>query len=81
MPLEQPSAMARAFELVVESGMRSTGQLVERLCLSPAEVGRLASLPADVFGEAPAPVRMRDSNSNAAKPSGPGQLVPFRRPT
>jgi len=80
VPLEQPTAMAHAFELVVGSGLRTAGQFVDRLSLSQAEVQRLASLPETVFDHMPTPVRLREVTLRSATPARPGQVVPFPKP-
>lgn len=80
MPLERPTALARAFELVLESGVQSAGQILERVPLSRREIEQLASLPPDMLGPEPARVRLRAPDSTpSSAPSEPGRLVPFRR--
>jgi Zn-dependent peptidase ImmA (M78 family) len=81
MPLERPTALARAFELVLEAGVQSAGQILERLSLSRREVEQLASLSTDMLGPEPARVRLRGPESEPSQPASEvGQLLPFRRP-
>lgn len=81
IPTEKPTALMRAFELVVEAGLSSPAQMVEQLPFNARDVLRFASLSED-FLATEAPVRLLDrGGSRQASVGGDsGSVVPFRRP-
>lgn len=63
LPVEEPRLVRRAVELIVKSGVRSTGEILEALPLAPDDIERLASLDSGFMSgvpvQRPAPIRFR----------------------
>jgi Zn-dependent peptidase ImmA (M78 family)/transcriptional regulator with XRE-family HTH domain len=75
---ENPTALPRAFELVVQAGIRSATEMVEMMPFGVRDVVRHASLP-DAFLDLNAPVRLID-RTPPREAVASGQVLPFRRP-
>jgi Zn-dependent peptidase ImmA (M78 family) len=75
---ESPMAFPRAFELVVQAGIKSASEMVESMPLGERDVVRYASLPTTFF-QLDSPVRLIDRATPREAVAG-GQIVPFRRP-
>jgi Zn-dependent peptidase ImmA (M78 family) len=82
IPSEHPTALTRAFELIVDAGLQSPAQMLDRLNLNPRDVQRFASLPPEFLADDVAPVRLLDharERSTIGESADGGDVVPFRR--
>lgn len=80
IPTEKPTALARAFELVIEAGLSSPAQMIEELPFNARDVLRFASLPEDFLAtEVPVQLLDRGRTRQASIGSDSGSVVPFRR--
>lgn len=79
LPMEQPTLLRKAIELVVSEGEGTRAQILRDLPLSPADVEALGGLPAGYFAEEGAPVRLLARRAVATPDETPGTLIQFPR--
>lgn len=79
LPLGEPTILPQAFEIVIESGAQSAGQLFDSIPYSRDDIRKLASLPDDFLGDAPSAIRLRPKTNAPTERIGGGSVVPFER--
>jgi Zn-dependent peptidase ImmA (M78 family) len=78
LPMEQPTLLRKAIELVVLEGEGTRAQILRDLPLGAADIEALGGLPAGYFAEEGAPVRLLARRPNSGQDQGEtGQIIEF----